>query len=514
MQDNVRVRFAPSPTGALHIGGVRTALYNYLFARKNKGTFILRIEDTDQSRFVPGAEEYIIETLAWCGLDYDEGPRKNGPSAPYRQSERLPLYRQYAEKLVADGHAYYAFDTPEELEAMRQLWKTKENPTPQYDSVNRLRMKNGLTLSGKEVNEFLNAGAPHVIRIKMPEDEKIRLHDMIRGEVSFHSAQLDDKVLFKSDGFPTYHLANVVDDHLMRISHVIRGEEWLPSSPLHIILYRFLGWEATMPKFAHLPLILKPEGSGKLSKRDGDKHGFPVFPLQWIDPESSEVSAGFREIGFMPAAFLNMLAFLGWNPGNEKEIFSLTELKQSFSFERVGKAGARFDYEKAKWYNQQYLLAMSDVELARILANEPSLASKSFSVEYLTEAVRLMKERVTFLKEIPESANYLFGNIAFYDQQAISKKWNLQVKNYMEEFSSEITEMSVLNAENLEQQAKALMQKKNLGMGQVMPVLRLILCGILSGPPIFDVAVLLGKKVVLQRIKEFLEKYKPANNGN
>jgi glutamyl-tRNA synthetase len=365
--DNVRVRFAPSPTGALHIGGVRTALYNYLLARKHGGTMILRIEDTDQTRYVPGAEEYIIESLAWAGIQIDEGVGKGGPHAPYRQSERKPLYKQYAEKLIADGNAYYAFDTEAELEAMRERLKAAGDPNQQYGSQSRMQMSNSLTLSEQAVKEKLEAGVGYVIRLKVPVNQEIRLTDLIRGEVVVNSSQIDDKVLMKSDGMPTYHLANVVDDYLMKISHVIRGEEWLPSAPLHVLLYEFLGWKSAMPRFAHLPLLLKPDGNGKLSKRDADRMGFPIFPLTWTDPATHEVAKGYKESGYLPEALLNFLAFLGWNPGTEKEIFSLQELIDEFTIERIGKAGAKFDIQKAQWYNQHYLRSKSDAELAAYL---------------------------------------------------------------------------------------------------------------------------------------------------
>ncbi|MEM7297720.1 MAG: glutamate--tRNA ligase, partial [Bacteroidota bacterium] len=370
--ENVRVRFAPSPTGGLHIGGVRTALFNYLFAKNHNGKFILRIEDTDQTRFVEGAEEYIKNSLSWFGIDPDEGPDQGGLFESYRQSERKEIYRQYAEKLVAEGNAYLAFDTPEELDAMRERLKENRVMNPQYDTVTRTTMKNSLTLSEEDVKERLDNGEPYVIRIKIPKREEVRLNDMVRGWVMVHTEALDDKVLMKSDGMPTYHLANVVDDHLMQITHVIRGEEWLPSAPLHVLLYQFLGWEDSMPQFGHLPLILKPDGNGKLSKRAADKAGFPIFPLNWLDPENSEVSEGFKEKGFLPEALLNFLAFLGWNPGTEQEIFSMEELINSFSMEKVNKAGTKFDYDKAKWFNEQYIKKTSSQEFATQLMTDLS----------------------------------------------------------------------------------------------------------------------------------------------
>ncbi|HVK47995.1 MAG TPA: glutamate--tRNA ligase, partial [Pseudobacter sp.] len=355
MKKNVRVRFAPSPTGGLHLGGVRTVLYNYLFARHAGGEFVLRIEDTDQTRFVPGAEEYIIKCLEWCGMKPDEGPVTGGPYAPYRQSERKEMYRQYAEQLVKTGHAYYAFDRPEELESMRERFKTPENPSPQYDHNVRLEMRNSCSLTLEETETLLEDGVPHVIRIRMPENETVTFHDMIRGEVSFNTGLVDDKVLLKADGMPTYHLAVVIDDYLMKITHAFRGEEWLPSAPVHVLLWKYLGWEEEMPKWAHLPLILKPDGNGKLSKRDGDRLGFPVFAMNWLDPKSNELTKGFRELGFMPEAFINMLAMLGWNDGTDQEIFSVDELIQRFSIDRVHKGGAKFDFEKAKWFNHEWI---------------------------------------------------------------------------------------------------------------------------------------------------------------
>ena len=361
---DVRVRFAPSPTGPIHIGGVRTALYNYLFAKKHQGKIILRIEDTDQSRFVKGAENYIIESLNWCGIKFDESIIDQGEYGPYRQSDRKEIYRQYAEKLIEDGNAYYAFDTSEELDQMRNKMKKAGVPSPQYNSITRSNMKNSISLSDDEVKNRLSSDEKYVIRIKMPRNEEVKIHDVIRGWVVVNTNNMDDKVIFKSDGMPTYHLANVVDDYLMKISHVIRGEEWLPSAPLHVLLYRFLGWDKEMPKFAHLPLILKPDGNGKLSKRDGDRLGFPVFPIKWINPENGDVSLGYREQGYITEAFINMLSLLGWNPGTTQEIFSMDELIHSFSLDRVGKAGAKFDFDKTKWFNQQYLRAKSKEDLA------------------------------------------------------------------------------------------------------------------------------------------------------
>src|SRR5258706_1819467 len=406
MMREVRVRFAPSPTGALHIGGVRTALYNFLLARKYNGKMLLRIEDTDQNRFVPGAEEYIIESLAWAGIEIDEGASKGGPHAPYRQSERKTIYQKYAQQLLNEGKAYYAFDTEQELESMRERLKTQGSSDQQYSSVTRMQMKNSLTLSESEVKQKVASGEPFVIRLKVPANEEIKLTDLIRGEVHVNSSQVDDKVLMKSDGMPTYHLANVVDDYLMKISHVIRGEEWLPSAPLHVLLYKFLGWEKEMPQFAHLPLLLKADGNGKLSKRDADKAGFPIFPINWTDLKTKEFSTGFRENGYLPEALLNFLAFLGWNPGTEQEIFSMTELIDVFSIERIGKAGAKFDIHKAQWYNQQYLRAKSDEELTKYLFDSLTKENIECTTEKAVKICAAMKERVTFPNDFWEQGKF------------------------------------------------------------------------------------------------------------
>ncbi|MFO7258727.1 MAG: glutamate--tRNA ligase, partial [Bacteroidota bacterium] len=414
---DVRVRFAPSPTGALHIGGLRTALYNYLFARRHGGTMILRIEDTDQARFVPGAEAYIKEALAWIGIRLDEGPDEGGPYGPYRQSERKEMYREYAVTLVRKGHAYYAFDTPEELQAMRDRLTAAGVAQPQYNSVTRVQMRNSLTLPPDEVERLIASGVPYVIRLKVPRKEEIRLNDLIRGWVLVHSSQIDDKVLMKSDGMPTYHLANVVDDHLMKITHVIRGEEWLPSAPLHVLLYRYLGWEDSMPQFAHLPLLLKPDGNGKLSKRDADQMGFPIFPLDWTDPATGEKAIGFREAGYLPEALVNFLAFLGWNPGTEQELFTLDDLIGSFSLERINKAGARFDIQKAQWYNQQYLRRKSPETLASYLLDSLAVEGIACPREKAIAIAGLMQDRITFPREIWEQGKYFFRPPESYDEK-------------------------------------------------------------------------------------------------
>lgn len=503
----VRVRFAPSPTGPLHIGGVRTALYNYLFARKHGGTFLLRIEDTDQTRYVPGAEEYIQEALNWAGMQTDEGPKAGGNYGPYRQSERKEHYEQYAQQLLEQGHAYYAFDTPAELEQMRERMKKEGNPSPQYNAVTRQYMKNSLTLPADEVARKLKSNEPYVVRLKMPRTEEIKVHDMVRGWVSFQSNQLDDKVLMKADGLPTYHLANVVDDRLMKISHVIRGEEWLPSTPLHVMLYKYLGWEESMPEFAHLPLILRPDGKGKLSKRDGDRLGIPVFPLNWKDPNSGELSQGFRERGFFSEAFINILAFLGWNPGTEQEIFTMDDLIKAFSVERIGKAGARFDIEKAKWYNQQFLIKSDNKRIAGRL--KPYLKQHGINVDesYLTEVCRLMKERAYFIPDIFEDGKYFFGPVENYDEKVVRKKWNDEVKPFFESLQSKLESLQSWETGKVESTVKELMHDAELKFGQVLPVFRVMLCGTVQGPPIFEVAALLGKEAVIQRMKEFIRKF-------
>jgi glutamyl-tRNA synthetase len=500
MSKKIRTRFAPSPTGPLHMGGVRTALYCYLFARKNNGDFLLRIEDTDQTRFVPGAEEYIIETLKWCGICPDEGVGFGGNFGPYRQSERKDMYRQYAEMLIEKGHAYYAFDTAEELDAWRESMKNQGNPSPKYDPITRQYLKNSTTLSADEVKKRLEAGDEWVIRYKMPRNEEIKFHDSIRGWVSFQSSQLDDKVLLKSDGMPTYHLANVVDDHLMEITHVIRGEEWLPSTPLHVMLYRSFEWE--MPEFAHLPLILKPDGKGKLSKRDGDRLGFPVFPLNWTDPETGEKSVGYRERGFMPEAFINMLALLGWNPGTDQEIFSLNELVEAFSLERVGKSGARFDFEKTKWFNQQYIKNMTDVELANLTAPLFKEAGYNADHDTLVKICGLIKERTTFIHEFPELGYYFFEDVKEYDEATLSKKWNPEKATAFVALKDELAALSDFSAENIEKSVKDFMQANNLGFGNVLPVLRIATTGTMQGPPVFNVMELLGKESVVKRLEK------------
>jgi len=503
MSNKVRVRFAPSPTGPLHIGGVRTALYNYLFAKKNNGDFILRVEDTDQTRFVPGAEDYILESLQWAGIMPNEGVGVGGEYGPYKQSERKEagIYKPYAFDLVEKGFAYYAFDTAEELEAMREMAKQAKMPNWQYNAITRGSMKNSTSLPADEVEKRIANGDPYTIRIKMPRNEEVRFHDEIRGWVVVNTNNMDDKVIFKSDGMPTYHLANIVDDHLMEISHVIRGEEWLPSAPLHVLLYRYLGWEDEMPKFAHLPLILKPEGNGKLSKRDGDRLGFPVFPLEWHDPKSGEISSGYREKGYFPEAFINMLAMLGWNPGTPQELFTLQELVEAFTLERVGKSGAKFDPVKTKWYNQQYLRAKDNAELGELLSK---YVEGEYSSEYLAGVAELMKERASFIQEMAEDGAYFFAKPNEYDAKTVRKKWKDQTEGLMNELMAKYEAVSEgdWKSENLEQIFKSFLEEKEIGMGAVLPNFRVLVTGKGMGPSMFAIAEVLGKEETLGRMRE------------
>lgn len=498
--EKVRVRFAPSPTGALHIGGVRTALYNYLLAQKMGGTFILRIEDTDQKRYVPGAEAYIKEALAWCGILPVEGPEIGGDHGPYRQSERKDLYGSYAQKLLDNGHAYYAFDAEEELTAMRLEYESRKE-TFRYDGVTREKLKNSLTLSAEEVKKRLDSGEPYTIRLLIPRDEEVVINDLIRDRVVFKTNELDDKVMMKADGMPTYHMANIIDDHLMEISHVIRGEEWLPSTAHHILLYRFLGWEDTMPKFAHLPLIHKPTGKGKLGKRDGAKFGFPVFPLSWKGATEEDSFEGFREFGFDPKAVLNFLAFLGWNPGTEQEIFSLAEMSEAFSIERIGKSGARFDYDKAKWYNQQYIMATDNATLAQEI--RPLVDEKGYQVsdEYLATFCGMMKERVHLLPEFLENGYYFFEGVKEYDEKTIRKKWQPEKRANLGALNDRLNNLADYNAEAIETEVKAFLTENELGFGAVLPFLRIALAGTMKGPAVFDMMSLLGKEEVAKRFE-------------
>lgn len=490
----VRVRFAPSPTGPLHMGGVRTALYNYLFAKKHNGTFLIRIEDTDQTRFVPGAQEYIMDALAWCGIMPTEGPGLGGDFGPYVQSERKAMYKPYAEQLIASEKAYYAFDSAEELDRMRDQAKTMGMPNWQYNSVTRNSMRNSLTLPQSEVAELLASGAPYVIRMKMPRNQDVRFHDIIRGWVVVNTNNLDDKVLFKSDGMPTYHLANIVDDHTMQISHVIRGEEWLPSAPLHILLYEAFGWPC--PEFAHLPLLLRPDGNGKLSKRDGDRLGFPVFPTNWTTAEG-ELYSGYRENGYLPGAFINMLAFLGWNPGTEQEIFSLDELVTAFSLDRVSKAGAKFDPNKTKWFQQTYLRAQDNRVIAAQLR---AIQEIELSDEGLEKICELMKERATFAQDILTEGAYLFNKPTSFDTETIRKKWKSETTVYIQEWQKIIKELSDFSAASIETAFKSFLTEKEIGIGAVLLPYRLVLTGVGAGPGMFDISAFLGKEEVLERI--------------
>lgn len=499
--EKVRVRFAPSPTGPLHIGGVRTALFNYLFAKKHNGDFLLRIEDTDQNRYVEGAEDYIIEALDWCGIKIDEGVGQGGEFGPYRQSERKSIYKKYAEQLIQNAHAYYAFDTPEQLEAMRERLKESASSNQQYNAETRVSMINSLTISDEDLQTRLSNNMPYVIRLKLPEDENILVKDMVLGDISFHSSQLDDKIIFKSDGMPTYHLANVVDDHLMQISHVIRGSEWVNSTPSHVLLYRYLGWENEMPQFAHMPLILKPNGKGKLSKRDGDKGGFPVFPLEWKNPETQEISSGYRESGYLPKSFINMLAFLGWNPGTTQEIFTEKELIEAFSLDRIGKSGARFDPEKAKWYNHQYLQLLSDSEIA--IEFEKDLSAKGIKVELavVTQVVSLIKERADFIADLWNLSDYFFIAPKEYDAKVIKKRWKENIPSVLKEINKMFESIESFEAEKTEAIVKDYIEKNELNMGQVLNCLRLSIVGSSKGASLFDIMSLLGKEEAMNRIQ-------------
>jgi glutamyl-tRNA synthetase len=493
----VRVRFAPSPTGPLHMGGVRTALYNYLFAKKHNGTFLIRIEDTDQTRFVPGAQDYIMDALNWCGIMPTEGPGLGGDFGPYVQSERKEMYRPYAEHLVTEDKAYYAFDSAEELDAMRDQAKAMGMPNWQYNSVTRTSLRNSLTLPQTEVEKLLAEGHPYVIRMKMPRNRDIRFHDLIRGWVVVNTNNLDDKVLFKSDGMPTYHLANIVDDHTMNISHVIRGEEWLPSAPLHVMLYEAFGWDC--PEFAHLPLLLRPDGNGKLSKRDGDRLGFPVFPTNWTTAEG-ELYSGYREKGYLPGSFINMLALLGWNPGTTQEIFSLEELCEAFSLERVSKAGAKFDPEKTKWFQQQYLRSLSNEAIAAMLISE----GVNEPMHRLAQICGLMKERATFAQDILSEGAYLFARPSNFDKDTILKKWKDETTAYIQEWSDIVAEIPDFHAEEIEKAFKAFLEVKQVGIGAVLLPYRLCVTGVGAGPGMFDISAFLGKEEVLARLESGL----------
>ncbi len=502
MEKKVRVRFAPSPTGGLHLGGVRTVLYNYLFARQNNGDFIVRIEDTDQSRFVAGAEEYILDTLAWCGLEPDESIKHGGGFGPYRQSERKETYKKYADALVQKGYAYYAFDTPEELDAMRSRLRTDENASPQYDHSVRMQMRNSLTLDKQETERLLST-IPYVVRIKMPEGETVSFTDMIRGEVIFDTAVVDDKVLLKADGMPTYHLAVVVDDYLMQITHAFRGEEWLPSAPVHILLWKYLFGLEAMPQWAHLPLILGP--NGKLSKRDGAKYGFPVFAMNWKDPRTDEVTEGFKERGFLPEAFINMLAMLGWNDGTEQELFSLEELVQKFSIEKVHKGGAKFDFEKAKWFNHEWIKKLPASNYKE--AVKSIFESRGLSIQddtYFAKVLELVKDRCTLLPDFWEHSFFFFRQPREYNTDAIKIKWNIDKKTFFESFTKAMASINSWSAASLEALFQQLATQAEIKAGELQLPLRIMLVGGKFGPPVFHIAEVLGKEETIDRIEDAL----------
>ena len=500
----VRVRFAPSPTGPLHIGGVRTALYNYLFACQHGGDLIFRIEDTDSNRFVPGAEDYILESFKWLGIKFDEGVSFGGEHGPYRQSERRDIYKKYVKVLLDAGKAYIAFDTPEELDAKR-----KEVPNFQYDASTRMQMRNSLTQPKEEVDAWIAAGRQYVVRFKIEPNEDVHVHDLIRGDVVINSSILDDKVLYKSaDELPTYHLANIVDDHLMEVSHVIRGEEWLPSAPLHVLLYRAFGWEDTMPAFAHLPLLLKPEGNGKLSKRDGDRLGFPVFPLEWHDPKTGEVSSGYREAGYLPEAVINFLALLGWNPGNDQELMSMDELVRLFSLEHCSKAGAKFDYKKGIWFNHEYILHKPDAEIAglfRPVLEAQGVDASAYSDAYLTRVVSLVKGRVNFVKELWEQARFFFVAPTTYAEKDVKKRWSEDTPRIMEELSALLQGIGDFSSKPCEDIVIGWITEKGYHMGNVMNAFRLAVVGECKGPHMFDITELIGKEETLARIRRAIQ---------
>jgi len=500
MTKNVRVRFAPSPTGPLHIGGVRTALFNYLFAKKHNGTFILRIEDTDQNRYVDGAEQYIVDALNWCGMPFDEGPNTNETFGPYRQSERKHLYKQYADELIESGNAYYAFDTSETLDFHRKDHEAK-GKTFIYNWHNRLKLSNSLSLSADEVEAKLDAGDDYVIRFKSPQDETLHLTDIIRGAIKIDTNVLDDKVLFKSDGMPTYHLANIVDDHLMEISHVIRGEEWLPSLALHYQLYHAFGWET--PEFAHLPLILKPTGKGKLSKRDGDKLGFPVFPLQWTDPKTNDVSRGYKEDGYFPEAMVNFLAFLGWNPGTEQEIFNLGELIEAFDLKKVNKSGARFDPDKIKWFNHHYMQEQDNDVLAKTFKSQNSQLDE-MDINYISMVLGLIKERATFVSDFWNLSHFFFTAPTSYDEKASKKAFKEGTKELMSKLVEIINNVEDFSVETLQTDIKGWITSNEIGFGKVMMPLRLALVGALQGPDVFDIMFMIGKAETVNRIEKII----------
>jgi glutamyl-tRNA synthetase len=499
-----RLRFAPSPTGGLHLGGVRTVLFNYLFAKKYGGEFILRIEDTDQSRFVEGAEEYIIDCLNWCCLPVDEGPHVGGPYAPYRQSERKSIYRQYAEQLVAQGKAYYAFDTPEELESMREKLKNSGSHSLQYDHRIRMEMKNSLKITEDLTRNLLDAGTPYVIRIKVDPGHQISFTDMIRGEMHFDSSNVDDKILLKADGMPTYHLAVVVDDYLMKITHAFRGEEWLPSAPVHLLLWEYLGWKDEMPHWVHLPLILKPDGNGKLSKRDGERLGFPVFAMKWQDPNTGDLIKGFKEIGFLPEAFINFLAMLGWNPGSEQEIFSLDQLVETFSIERVHKAGAKFDFEKAKWFNHEWIKRLPIEELSRRVEEIYTSSGIDTAGVNVQQVIALIRDRCTLLTDFISQSSYFFSAPVSFDLEAVLSKWNDERRLFFQELSDKISSLDEVSDASIEALFKQLSSAHGIKPGELQMVFRIILVGSKTGPAVYSIASLLGASETATRINNFL----------
>ena len=501
----IRVRFAPSPTGPLHIGGLRTALYNYLFAKSLGGTFILRVEDTDRTRYVPGAEQYILDALKWSGIKVDEGGNAGGLLGPYKQSERLSIYRSKAEDLISKGWAYYAFDTEEELEQMRAERTAAGEHSPRYDYSIRKKMSTSLNLSAEEVQQRKEAGDPWVIRFKTPEIGSVVFEDLIRGEIRFECDQLDDKVLLKSDGWPTYHLANVVDDQYMQISHVIRGEEWLSSTALHVLLYKAFGWEKDMPQFAHLPLILKPEGKGKLSKRDGARLGMPVFPMEWKEPDTGDLFLGFKEMGFLPEAMINFIALLGWNPGIEQEIFSIEELVEKFSIEKVGKAGARFDFDKAKWFNQQYIQGLTDEELALAVTPFYGKSSTILDDKKLIQVCNLMKERIQLLSEMPEKSQFFFSDDFEMDTKQLKKRWKDDSEGILTDLLEILSGLENFKTKQIESAVKSFISEKGLSFGKVLPLLRLASSGTMQGPDLFPTLEILGSEKVVERITNLIK---------
>ncbi len=510
MERKVRVRFAPSPTGPLHIGGVRTALYNYLFARKNGGDMILRIEDTDSQRFVPGAEDYINEALAWLGIGIDEGVREGGKYGPYKQSERRDIYREHVKMLLDNGKAYIAFDTPQELEAARAA-----TPNFQYDASTRMSMRNSLTMSAEEVQRLIDGGEKYVVRFKIEPGRDVEVNDLIRGKVVINSSVLDDKVLYKSaDDLPTYHLANIVDDHLMEVSHVIRGEEWLPSAPLHVLLYEAFGWADTMPAFVHLPLLLKPDGKGKLSKRDGDRLGFPVFPLEWHDPKSGEISSGYREKGYLPEAVVNFLALLGWSPGDDTEIMNIDQLIAKFSFDHCSKSGAKFDFEKGKWFNHKYLQEMPDAALAeqfKTVLNENGVNPADFSDDYIQRAVAMVKSRANFVKDLWEQAHFFFTTPETYDPKAIKKRWTPETPAILRELITRLRNLPSLEPVKAEEDIIGWITERGYHMGNVMNAFRLTVVGECKGPHMFDIVELMGIDEISNRVEKGIDNIKLAD---